>query len=348
VTVYTINPLTDVRWSELVDRHPKASVFHTRGWLQALEKTYGYTPVVFTTAAPYECLQNGLACCQIKSWITGERLVSLPFSDHCDLLANSESAASEILCCVREHILNTGFRYAEFRPTTSECFLPQAANLETSKHFFLHFLSLDQSLETLFCNLHKNCIQRKIRRAERERLTYKIGREALLCAFYELLVRTRRRHGLPPQPFEWFRNILKCLGNGATIRAAYLRQQPVSAIMTLSHGQTVVYKYACSDERHNQLGGPSLLLWKAIQEAKESGMKWLDLGRSDTDSPSLVIFKDRLGATKVPLQYYRYYSPAVSVPAEESQYRKRAQRLIPFLPDKILAIAGKLLYKHIG
>src|SRR5262245_55208093 len=35
--VYAIDPLRDPRWAELVARHPKASVFHTPGWLLALQ-----------------------------------------------------------------------------------------------------------------------------------------------------------------------------------------------------------------------------------------------------------------------------------------------------------------------
>ena len=58
--VYAINPLHDPRWPEFVGRHPNASVFHTRGWLRALQVTYGYEPVGFTTSAPSETLNKCL------------------------------------------------------------------------------------------------------------------------------------------------------------------------------------------------------------------------------------------------------------------------------------------------
>ena len=47
---YQIDPTKDARWAELVERHPKASVFHTVGWLKTLRRTYGYEPVAFTTS----------------------------------------------------------------------------------------------------------------------------------------------------------------------------------------------------------------------------------------------------------------------------------------------------------
>ena len=80
-----IQPLTDPRWAELVKRHPRSSVFHTREWLEALHRTYGYEPVAMTTCSP-DALTNAVVFCRVESRLTGRRLVSLPFSDHCELL----------------------------------------------------------------------------------------------------------------------------------------------------------------------------------------------------------------------------------------------------------------------
>ena len=74
--------LCGLRWSALVHSHAQASVFHSTNWLRALQGVYGYEPVVVTTCPPVELLTNGLVFCRISSWLTGSRLVSLPFSDH--------------------------------------------------------------------------------------------------------------------------------------------------------------------------------------------------------------------------------------------------------------------------
>jgi len=86
VNVYRMNPFSDGRWDDLVARHPNASAFHERGWLYALARTYGYEPLVITTSPPGERLTNGVVLCRISSWLTGTRLVSLPFADHCEPL----------------------------------------------------------------------------------------------------------------------------------------------------------------------------------------------------------------------------------------------------------------------
>ena len=80
--IYVINPLEDARWIDFSLGHPKANVFHSVGWLTTLQKTYGYQPVAYTSSAPGAPLTNSIVFCQVRSWITGPRLVSLPFSDH--------------------------------------------------------------------------------------------------------------------------------------------------------------------------------------------------------------------------------------------------------------------------
>jgi hypothetical protein len=45
-----INPLSDDRWDDLVTHHPRASVFHQRGWLEALSRTCGYEPLAHERA----------------------------------------------------------------------------------------------------------------------------------------------------------------------------------------------------------------------------------------------------------------------------------------------------------
>ena len=120
MAAYIVDPLADPRWDELLLRHPQASVFHTRGWLSALQQTYGFTPVVFTTSAPGGPLENALVFCEVKSWITGRRLVSLPFSDHCDPLVESATEQADILRHLREHPGWKRCKYIEIRPTSIE------------------------------------------------------------------------------------------------------------------------------------------------------------------------------------------------------------------------------------
>jgi hypothetical protein len=63
--IYQIDPLRNARWQGLLERNPTASVFHREGWLQALRRTYGYEPIVFTTSQIGATLTNGLLSARI-------------------------------------------------------------------------------------------------------------------------------------------------------------------------------------------------------------------------------------------------------------------------------------------
>jgi hypothetical protein len=346
VSVYKLNPLQDLRWQRFVDLHPHASVFHTACWLETLRRTYGYEPVVYTTTPLGEELSNGIVFCLIRSWLSGGRLVSLPFSDHCEPLAVGDDLA-ELMDWLKASRHRKHWKYIELRPVSPNRYASKCDVLKSEK-FSLQVLDLRPDLDTLFHNFHKSCVQRKIHRAERENLTYEEGRsDELIKKFYNLLLLTRRRHGLPPQPLVWFRNAISCLGSHILVRVACKENQPVAGMVTLQYKDALVYKYGASDSRFNSLGGNSLLFWRSIQDAKKNGLLKFDLGRSEPDNSGLVTFKENWGAVSFPLEYYRL--PARQAFHLHSGWRIRlAKGVFSVMPDSLFTATGKLLYRHIG
>jgi hypothetical protein len=347
--VCEIDPLKDSRWADFIERHPRACAFHSIGWLKALKVSYGYDPFVLTTAQPAEALKDGMVLCKIKSWLTGSRIVSLPFSDHCDPLVDDAKTLARLTNRALQYQDGREWKYIEFRPLpngSTECLSESGA--VQSVTYTLHVLDLGPSADEIFNGFHKSCIRRVINRANREKLSVKEGRsEELLRMFYSLLLLTRRRHELPPQPISWFRNVLECMGPNALIRVAMKGEIPVASILTLSHNRVVIYKYGCSDAAYHNLGGMSFLFWRAIQDAKESGAQEFDLGRSDLDNPGLIAFKGHLGAQASQLVYYRY-PPSATLAREGRLEIKVARRMVSLLPNRLVSIAGAILYRHIG
>jgi hypothetical protein len=348
---FCIDPLQDRRWDELVARHPRASVFHSPNWLKALSCTYGYTPVAYTTSAPGQELENGMVFCRVESWLTGRRLVSLPFSDHCEPLVETPEDLEIMAAALEAELFREQWRYIEMRPlrpvqlVTS---LPQA-----SIPYTFHVLDLSPDIDTLFRNCHKNSTQRKILRAEREGLRYREGcDEELLDHFYALLANTRKRHSRPPQPRQWFVNLIECMGDTLKLRVAFQNDKPVAAVITIRHKDTMVYKYGGSDPQSNKLGGMHLLLWAAIREAKSTGLRYFDFGRSEAGQDGLITFKKRWGTTQTALIYSRYgLSDEVAHMFEssgQSWKSKVAHYLLAHMQPSILSLAGRALYRHVG
>jgi CelD/BcsL family acetyltransferase involved in cellulose biosynthesis len=346
MAVYKIDPIKDERWGEFLQQHPAASIFHTPGWLEALRRTYGYEAIAFTTSPPGHSLTNGSPFCRITSWLSGRRLVSLPFSDHCTPLVESSEQVVELLAALQESIKRENWKYVEIRSAGLQ--LPDSAAPGQSKVFVMHRLDLRSSQDEIFRRFHKDCVQRTIRRAEKANLTYEAGTsEKLLAKFYHLLLATRRKHGLPPQPEAWFRNLIACLKSQVTIHVASKDDHPIASILTLRHKRVLVYKYGCSDPGASRLGGTQLLLWKAIQSAKNDELFEFDLGRSDCDNAGLIRFKDRWGTRRSALTYFQFPLKSCQIGSTATQ-GPLVKYLFAHVPDSVLVAAGRMLYKHVG
>ena len=351
LTAHAFNPLTDARWEPFLCRHRRASLFHSSQWLKALKQTYGYEVVGYTTSAPGEELTNAVVFCRVESWLTGRRLVSLPFSDHCEPLVDRPEDLQILIAKLEEETRREKWRYIEMRPLT-----PMVVHtcLHTSTtHYTFHELDLRCDLETLFRNFHKGSIQRKIRRAEREKLSYEEGSsKPMLEDFYRLVELTRRRHRLPPQPKKWFQNLVDCLGDALKIRIARKDGKAVAAMLTVRYKNTLTYKYGGSDAEYNKFGSMPLLYWTSIQEAKTSGLQFFDFGRTDASQSGLITFKGRWGAKESLLTYSRY-APSSDVKhmfdvSHSSAHSGPARGLLAYLPNRVVSLLGRALYKHVG
>ncbi len=166
--------------------------------------------------------------------------------------------------------------------------------------------------------------------------------------FRHLLLLTRRRHQLPPQPASWFHNIINCLGDHVTIHVVSRNAAPVASILTLTYKNRIVYKYGCSDAQFNAMGGTALLFWKAIQQAKSAGIEEFDLGRSGYEDLGLIAFKEHLGAASSELAYYRNPSLKPRLGQQKQRMSLLQLQALSHLPDPLFAGVGHLLYRHMG
>jgi lipid II:glycine glycyltransferase (peptidoglycan interpeptide bridge formation enzyme) len=349
--VHCFQPLTDPRWDIFLQGHPNASVFHSSPWLEALNKTYGYEVVAYTTSADTQELENALVFCRVRSWLTGSRIVSLPFSDHCEPLVSSENAAAIVAEILKQEFDRDKRGYLEVRPLERFELVNQPRR--TAIPYLFHQLDLTPDIDVIVRKFHKSSVQRKIHKAETGKLAYGEGTtDALLDQFYDLFKQTRKRHRIPPPPRQWFVNLMRSFGDALRIRLAYKNDRAVAAMITLRYKDTLVYKYGASDPEFHRFGAMHLLYWRAIQEAKMLGLRQFDFGRTDADQHGLITFKSRWGAQQSPLTYSRYSVSGSSthffdLPAAKWKSRV-AKYAVSHLPYSLVSRIGQVLYPHIA
>jgi hypothetical protein len=85
---------------------------------------------------------------------------------------------------------------------------------------------------------------------------------------------------------------------------------------------------------------PPLLFWRTIREAQENGLEELDMGRSNTDNPGLIAFKEHWGATGSLLNYWTYPKKPARHPS--NWQKSLARRVVSAAPDLGLGMVGTL------
>ena len=84
--VILLDPVSDTRWDPFVENHPYGWICHLSGWKHVLEKSFKQMKGYYLTLEDNNRIKAALPIYEIKSIITGKRLVSIPFATLSDPL----------------------------------------------------------------------------------------------------------------------------------------------------------------------------------------------------------------------------------------------------------------------
>jgi CelD/BcsL family acetyltransferase involved in cellulose biosynthesis len=328
-------------WERFIATIPAATIFHHPSWLNSISQTYGYEAFGLVLRDNRGDICAALPVAYINSPITGKRWISYPFSDYCFPLYREESD----LLALSEHIIQF-WKDEKKVPFEIRWPLPQSAEIQTNSDAVIHFLKLDSDIDKVMAGIHP-MHRRNIRSAEKGRVNVEI-RTSMddIRIFYDLHQSTRRRQGVPVQPWKFFENLGKHIiqaGRGFVL-LAYHQDRCIAGAVFLFQNQTVTYKYGASLRDELNLRPNNLIFWKAIQWSCENGYTLLDFGKTDIDNIGLRDFKSKWGAEENPL----IYSSLSSKPHVEqnNSLHNIMDVFIRNSPLWICRLTGELLYKH--
>lgn len=338
-----IDPTVDSGWDSVIASHPGSTVFHSSAWMRVLCETYGHKPLGLLWSKNGEA-KALLPLLEVFSVFTGRRGVSLPFTDLCAPLYIGEFDPTVVLKELHKLARERGWNTFETRGGFSPC-LPSQPSLV----FHGHSLDLRAGAKTLFENF-ASPVRRAIRKAERSSLNVLASvSEEGIRDFYHLHVRTRRRHGLPPQPFSFFRNIhYQVIKPGLGFVALARRgSHTVAAAVFFRLGQRAVYKFGASDERHHEVRPNNLVMWHAIQHLADAKIETLHLGRTSRDNEGLRRFKLDLAAIEEPINYFRFDVRSncwTSTKDKTSGLHNALFKRLPLIANRLI---GAAIYPHL-
>jgi lipid II:glycine glycyltransferase (peptidoglycan interpeptide bridge formation enzyme) len=279
---------------------------------------------------------------EVKNILSSRNWVSLPFSDHCAPLyedADDLNVLTDFLHAASQDDGPAGF---ELRFP-----YPEYSDLYMSDLFVLHVLQLSEDVEAVLSQIH-SMHRRNAKTAKKRGVHLESGTgQKELKEFYRLHLETRRRQGMPIQPWSFFEALRKLVleqGLGF-ILLAYEDEECLAAAMFLHWGDTFTYKYGASSAKGQRLRPNSLLFREAIRWGCENGYSQMDFGRTDFENSGLREFKSRWGADETQLAY------SFSAPLPESgggKWMALAQNIIRHSPLWVSRLTGELFYRYFG
>lgn len=114
------------------------------------------------------------------------------------------------------------------------------------------------------------------------------NRSSCFEAFWDLLIRTCTYHHIRPHPQRYYRQMLAVLGREqmAQLYIAVFQEEIVAAIIVAFFNNTATFLHGGRDVHSGNIQASYLLHWRAIQDARELGMRYYNFGGVSTDKRS--------------------------------------------------------------
>jgi serine/alanine adding enzyme len=294
-----IAPNREKQWDHFVSSSPQATIAHELGWRHVVERTYHHVPYYLMA------LQEGIVCgvlplFLIKSRIFGRMLVTPPYLSFGGLLANHAETARQLIDAAEQVSITERVRCLEIRGMTRA-----DERLSLKDKYCTAILQLAPDPEILWKKF-ENRARKAVRKAMKLELQVERGHH-LVEVFAKVITQHKQELGTPFHHRDLYRHILAEFPSQAEILMVHRSGKYLGGLLLVGSKDTVLPLYGGVLKRYHGYSPMSLLIWEIIRYGCEHGFNYLDLGRSQWGSGTLM-FKRQWGAMAYPL-FYEYHLP---------------------------------------
>ena len=344
IKLHIINPVNCPSWDDLLLSCDDYSFFQSSSWAKVLSESYRYEPLYLTGISHGElCISIPLM--EVRSLLTGKRGVSLPFTDYCEPIVKNKTHFGPAF----EYLIDCGLE-KEWKFIEMRCGDDSLSDSPHSSYYYGHTLHLSKDEGELFSNF-RDSTKRSIKKAIREGVETNIGHTCeSVDEFFRLNCITRKMHGLPPQPYSFFKSVFEHIiskRQGCIVLASY-QEKTIAASMYFQFGNKAVYKYGASDYTYQHLRANNLVMWEAIKWYARNGYKTLCFGRTESENNGLRQFKAGWGTVERVIKYHRYDLRKRRFTRNRTRISGFHNKIFSRIPVLLSRYIGKVLYRHVG
>jgi len=333
-------------------------MYHTAVWSRVVTESAGYRSAAFVARRDAR-ICGILPAAEVRSRLTGMRLVSLPFSDECYALADDATSARALTESAFAYRASRRLARYEIR---GPAFLrdgtriaPEASagvSFAVDSHFSNFVIPLVDDPDAVRATFARKAVRQTINKALRLGVrVWESDDSRDTGVFYRLYALNRKRHGIPPQPRSFFARIRAELTDTprARLYVADVASHPVAALITIEYRGVTCAKYEGVDTSMRKVLPIYPLMWQAIESACLAGHTRYDFGRTAHDNEGLCEFKSRWGTERIAMPYYRFPpSEGISTVRANSVKYRVFTGLFRRMPLGLFCAAGSRLFRHFG
>lgn len=292
-------------WDDYVQSHPDGTFFHRYGWKRLLESAYGYHGH-YLLAESEGRLAGVLPLGEVKHFLFGHSLISVPFCVYGGVLANNEVVQQSL----EKHAmaLAKSLRVDHLEVRNQQ---PQRDDWQRKDGLYVTFkreLSADHEA-------NMSAIPRKQRAMVRKGIKAGLvgelddGIENLYTAYSESV----RNLGTPVFPRRHFQAIRDEFKDDVDVLTIRHEGQVVASVMNYYFRDQVLPFYGGGISAARHLAANDFMYWEVMRRAVERGCRVFDFGRSKIDTGSYR-FKKHWGFEPEPLNYEYFLVKATEMP----------------------------------
>ena len=356
-TVQWLSPAQEAEWDAFVHGHEQGLVYHLSAWKKTLEDAFPHISGRFLTLRDGSSgeIVAGLPVYRVRSWLLGNRIVSIPFASFCNPLVSGHGQLDVLLSELVDEYEQSASDRLEIRVRASvqQPSHPPLSRIAQFKH---NFLPLDRDPDELFDTLAKTSICQKVHKARRAGVVIEEAEdEKSLKICHAILVRLRHRLSLPAIPYSFFEAMRRHLWPGhMKVFLALERNKPVACHLVLTYKDLWTSEYSAS--AYNALHGANqLLYWETIRRAMDAGAKVFSFGRTSVSNLGLLSYKRRWHTAEEDLSEYVLSrsgtperAPGGLVELVGPRARAAFKLLLRNSPLSVNRLIGTYCYRHMG
>jgi len=332
----------DARWDAYIDKHPHAHQYHRSAWKRIIERAFNHETHYLLSECGGGRINGVLPLARLRSRMFGDFLVSIPYVNYGGCCADNEDVEQQL---IREGVRvarDLGVEHLEVRTETPRDMGLQVRSAKASMR-----LPLRGSAERLWEQFPAK-LRSQIKRAQKESMDVRVGREEELESFYRVFSVNMRDLGTPVYGMEFFATVLRELPDSSWVVTVNLGRETVAASILLGFRDRIEIPWASSLRQYNKLSPNMLLYWHSLKFAADTGFEVFDFGRSTPDSGPYR-FKAQWGATPVPLHWHYWVRGNSSLPElnpNNPKYRL-AIKVWQHLPVSLTRLIGPTIVKNL-